>query len=151
MEYATLKSKLAGLSHKLVLEVSELGMIDRLGLQELNDPDRHEAFIALDDVQLAEISSLSLTRVKVDIIKLDKAAVEQLTDGADARAIETARALASLPGLAIIGEGVETEVQAARLKDLGIEYAQGFFFSRPIPAPTFIEFFDRRRDGAARN
>lgn len=78
IEYAVLKSKLTDIAHKLVLEVSERGLIDQLGVQALNDRVDHEELIALDDVQLRELSSLLLARVSFDIIKLDKAVVEYL-------------------------------------------------------------------------
>lgn len=142
IEYAVLKSELADIAHKLVLEVSERGVIDQLGVQELNDRTDYKELIALDDVQLRELSSLLLARVKFDIIKLDKAVVEFLAKTSDNRLIDTVRALASMPGLSIIGEGVETDAESNRLKDLGIEYAQGFLFSRPLSAHAFTEYFE---------
>lgn len=141
LEYAEIKAKLGDISHKLVMEVSERGMIDQLGLHDLNERVGHNALIALDDVQLRELSSLLLARVKVDIIKLDKSGVEALARDKDPAMIETVRAMATLPGLAIIGEGVETWDEANMLTDLGVEYAQGFLFSRPIPAQAFMAYF----------
>jgi sensor c-di-GMP phosphodiesterase-like protein len=144
LEYAGLKSELRALSHKLVLEVSERGLIDHLGVQYLNDRAGHDVLIALDDVQLREIGSLLLARVKVDIIKLDKTAVESITADPPAKELETVRALASLPDLAIIAEGVERQTQADQLRELGVGYAQGFLFSRPISAQRFMAFFHER-------
>lgn len=57
--------------------------------------------------------------------------------------IDTVRTLASMPGLSIIGEGVETQAEADQLRDLGIEYAQGFLFSRPLPAAAFTAYFEQ--------
>jgi sensor c-di-GMP phosphodiesterase-like protein len=42
--------------------------------------------------------------------------------------------------LVVIAEGVETEYQVARLRAAGIQMAQGFYFSRPIPAEAFIAY-----------
>jgi EAL domain-containing protein (putative c-di-GMP-specific phosphodiesterase class I) len=47
-----------------------------------------------------------------------------------AAVIEMGRAL----GVTVIAEGVETERQLARLRDLGCAFAQGFHFARPLPA-----------------
>ena len=141
IEYAELKSKLRGLSHKLILEVSERGVIARLGLQDLNERVGHGSLIALDDVQLREVSSMLLARVKVDIIKLDKAVTDTLTDDPASEPARTVKALASVPGLAIIAEGVETKEQALLLAQLGVEYAQGFYFSRPVSADAFKAYF----------
>ena len=46
-----------------------------------------------------------------------------------ARAVELGHAL----GLSVVAEGVETDAQLARLRDLGCDGAQGFLFSRPLP------------------
>lgn len=142
VEYAIKKSKLNRVAHKLVLEVSERGTIDKLGIQYLNDHVIRKELIALDDIQLHEVTSAMLSRVKVDIIKLDKEVVGQLMNKDDAEAVATIRALTMIPGLSIICEGVETEKQAARLQELDIEYAQGFLFSRPIAAQVFMKFFE---------
>ena len=41
--------------------------------------------------------------------------------------------------LKVVAEGVETEVDATILRDLGCQQAQGFFFSRPLPVEKFEE------------
>jgi EAL domain-containing protein (putative c-di-GMP-specific phosphodiesterase class I) len=50
----------------------------------------------------------------------------------------------------VISEGVESKEQFDAMVSLGIDYIQGYYFSKPIPAPDFIEFLKRgirRRDG----
>ncbi|HLX88231.1 MAG TPA: EAL domain-containing protein, partial [Acidimicrobiales bacterium] len=39
--------------------------------------------------------------------------------------------------LEVVAEGVETDEQLAQLKELGCDYAQGYLFSRPVPAEDF--------------
>ena len=53
---------------------------------------------------------------------------------ADAAVIEAVIGLARALGLRPVAEGVETDAQWAELKRLGCEFAQGYFFSRPVPA-----------------
>ena len=42
--------------------------------------------------------------------------------------------------LEIVSEGVETREQAEAIGALGIEYIQGYYFSRPLPGEEFLEF-----------
>jgi sensor c-di-GMP phosphodiesterase-like protein len=51
--------------------------------------------------------------------------------------------MAKTLGLAIIAEGVETELQADYLRARAVEYAQGFLYSEPLSALEFIRFCDR--------
>ena len=40
----------------------------------------------------------------------------------------------------IVSEGIETEEQMKAMKDIGVEYIQGFYYSRPLPETEFLEF-----------
>ena len=42
--------------------------------------------------------------------------------------------------LPIVSEGIETEEQLTTMKQLGISYIQGFFFSKPLPENEFMDF-----------
>ena len=46
-------------------------------------------------------------------------------------------------GLKIVAEGVETEEQAKRLIELGCDYLQGYFYSRPIDAEKFLSLMKK--------
>jgi diguanylate cyclase (GGDEF)-like protein/PAS domain S-box-containing protein len=81
-------------------------------------------------------SSLSLLhRLHVDTLKVDRSFVSTL--GQDGNGGEMVRAIVGLAhnlGMDVVAEGVETLEQAAELRSLGCEYAQGFFYSRPVDA-----------------
>ena len=50
-------------------------------------------------------------------------------------------------GLHILAEGVETVEQAEILVEKGVEYLQGFYYSRPIPEDEYIEFLKAQQKG----
>ncbi|MDY7087745.1 MAG: bifunctional diguanylate cyclase/phosphodiesterase, partial [Actinomycetota bacterium] len=91
--------------------------------------------IALDDFGTGH-SSLSLLRTcPVDVLKVDKSFIDGLNGAPEQEAIAVALSgIATSLHLRTVAEGVETAAQADRLRDLGYHHAQGFHFSRPIPA-----------------
>ncbi|GAA4972965.1 putative bifunctional diguanylate cyclase/phosphodiesterase [Actinoplanes utahensis] len=94
--------------------------------------------IALDDFGTGH-SSLGLLRtVPVDVLKVDKSFVDEITAPAGRAVIVDALIhVADGLGLRAVAEGVETADQAAYLRDLGYHYAQGYHFGKPTPAPDF--------------
>ncbi|GIH96379.1 putative bifunctional diguanylate cyclase/phosphodiesterase [Planobispora siamensis] len=91
--------------------------------------------IALDDFGTGH-SSLGLLRTcPVDILKVDKLFVDEVTGTAEQAAIATSLAqIARALGLGAVAEGVETPAQAMRLYQMGYRLAQGYHFSRPLSA-----------------
>ena len=45
-------------------------------------------------------------------------------------------------GLSIVAEGVETEEQLEAMTEMGVDYIQGFYFSRPLPAKEYLTFLE---------
>lgn len=90
--------------------------------------------IALDDFGTGYSNMEYLSKLPVDIIKLDRVFVSRIGQGATAEQlllslIDLARAL----NLKIVAEGVETEVQANWLRERGVSWQQGYFYSPPVP------------------
>jgi EAL domain-containing protein (putative c-di-GMP-specific phosphodiesterase class I) len=48
--------------------------------------------------------------------------------------------------LDIVSEGVETEEQLSTMKNLGIQYIQGYYFSKPLPESECLEFLKKRNN-----
>ncbi|WP_099344103.1 MULTISPECIES: bifunctional diguanylate cyclase/phosphodiesterase [unclassified Actinoplanes] len=124
--------------NNLVLEVTESSVADgwrvRETLQSLHDMGIR---LALDDFGTGH-SSLSLLRAfPVDVLKLDKSFVDGIADGADRGRLAVAAAVAQLAEhlqLKAVAEGIETQAQQDRLRDIGYRYGQGFHLARPLPA-----------------
>jgi diguanylate cyclase len=137
-EVAAVLSETGLLPRNLVLEVTESSVADgrqvRETLQALHEMGVR---LALDDFGTGH-SSLSLLRAfPVDVLKLDKSFVDGIADGEDRGRLAVAAAVAQLAEylqLSAVAEGIESEAQLERLRDMGYRLGQGFFMAKPLPA-----------------
>jgi EAL domain-containing protein (putative c-di-GMP-specific phosphodiesterase class I) len=142
IRYAADKSGLSDLFPQLILEITERGVPDLIGLKALDDYSRWGMRIAVDDVSRVGGANLAvLSRAPLSVIKIDAALVDQIRPGGPLPEwLEGVAALILNAGLIVIAEGVETESQALALRAAGIQGAQGHFFSRSIPANAFMAY-----------
>lgn len=76
----------------------------------------------------------------VDFIKIDRGFLnEVVTTDRGKTVIRFSISLAKEMNIKVIAEGVENEEQAAFLLQAGCAYAQGYFYSKPLPVPAFEE------------
>jgi EAL domain-containing protein (putative c-di-GMP-specific phosphodiesterase class I) len=104
--------------------------------------------LALDDFGTGYSSMGYLKRFPVDYMKIDRSFVEDLGEGGEDEAIVSGMVgLAHALGLGVIAEGVETESQLTRLREMGCELAQGFHLARPMPGEALPGWLtaDRQR------
>jgi predicted signal transduction protein with EAL and GGDEF domain len=91
--------------------------------------------ILIDDFGTGYSSLSYLNRLPVDVLKIDRAFVRDLGKGTEDKPIVGAVIdLARKLSLVTVAEGVETAEQAAFLREQGCDYAQGYHYSKPIPA-----------------
>jgi predicted signal transduction protein with EAL and GGDEF domain len=126
---------------EIVLEMTETSMLQdsattRAKLQDLRDAG---IGVSIDDFGTGYSSLSYLQRFPVTTLKIARDFVD--VDGRDADAWELANAIVALGRalkLSVIAEGVEQWSQLGRLRTLGCEFAQGFYFARPLD-PSSIE------------
>jgi diguanylate cyclase (GGDEF)-like protein/PAS domain S-box-containing protein len=92
--------------------------------------------IAIDDFGTGYSSLAHLKQLPVDVLKVDRSFVsDMLGDESDRIIVRSTIDLAHNLGLRVVAEGVEDEATADLLAQLGCDQAQGYHFSRPMPAP----------------
>jgi EAL domain-containing protein (putative c-di-GMP-specific phosphodiesterase class I) len=122
--------------HRLVIEVTEHSDLSQSSdaLRAIDSIAELGVTIALDDFGTGYSSLALLRSTPASYLKFDRSFTADLgLDPVTEHLLETCRDLASRLGIALIAEGVETEAQQARLVELGIELAQGYLFSVPLP------------------
>ena len=89
--------------------------------------------LCIDDFGTGYSSLSYLRRFALDILKIDRSFVSEILNNSESQEIvKTILSLGSNLGMEVVAEGVETAEQVGLLKLLGCEYAQGYFFSRPL-------------------
>lgn len=122
---------------QVVLELTEMAIVKG------NDLDRYSlgglrglgVGIEIDDFGTGYSSISYLRRLPVDRVKVDRSLIVGLgTDPSQPALVAAVLQLVRACGLEAVWEGVETAEQAEHLRNLGCLSAQGYFFSRPLPA-----------------
>jgi len=100
--------------------------------------------IAIDDFGTGYSSLSYLKHVPADVIKIDQSFVRDLIDDPDDAAIvRTIIALARCLGCECLAEGIETAEHFEALREMGCDYGQGYWMSRPLALPAFEELLQR--------
>ncbi len=94
--------------------------------------------LSIDDFGTGYSSLQYLKKLPVDALKIDRCFIRDLeSDGDDAAIVAGTIALAHSLRLSVVAEGVETATQLAMVRGFGCDEAQGYYYSRPVPAAEF--------------
>jgi diguanylate cyclase (GGDEF)-like protein/PAS domain S-box-containing protein len=121
----------------LVLELTETMLVHdtETMLTTLAELKKLGLALAIDDFGTGYSSLSYLRRFPIDILKIDKAFVDEVSTGVEQAALaEAIVRLGQTLHLQTVAEGIETEHQAQALVELGCHYGQGYLFARPMPA-----------------
>jgi diguanylate cyclase (GGDEF)-like protein/PAS domain S-box-containing protein len=127
------------LTESLIMQDAEQAVetmkeLQRLGVQ-----------LSIDDFGTGYSSLSALKRFPVGRLKIDKSFIDNLPDDENDKAVVSAViSLGQKLKLQIIAEGVETEAQAAFLRENNCDEMQGYFFSKPLPASDIEEMIRAR-------
>jgi diguanylate cyclase (GGDEF)-like protein/PAS domain S-box-containing protein len=133
----------------LTLEITEsLMMTDpELGVQRLTDLKSLGVTLAMDDFGTGYSSLSYLSRFPVDELKMDRSFLREGATPKTSGLTAAVLALGQSLNLTIVAEGIEHHEQWMTLRDLGCEYGQGYYFSRPMPAEAATEFLLAHKEG----
>lgn len=124
-------------SNLLALELTESTLIkdNQLHVNDLKSLRADGVQIEIDDFGTGYSSLSYLRRLPIDTLKVDRSFIKDVdTNPADESIVNAILSMAHTLGLKVVAEGIETESQLATLRRHGCEFAQGFYFCKPLPA-----------------
>jgi diguanylate cyclase (GGDEF)-like protein len=135
----------------LELEITESVLMDQseAGIRALREIRGLGVRLVLDDFGTGYSSLSYLKHLPLDTIKIDRTFVAGIEEPADRSIVEAVISLAHGLGIGVVAEGIESESQADRLREMGCDLGQGYLFSRPVSAERTFELL-RDRPRAAR-
>lgn len=124
----------------LLLEVTETSLIADLksSVEEMNRVREFGCRFALDDFGTGYSSLSYLQKFPIDILKVDKAFVDTITEPAGGMLVRAIIDMATGLQLKVVAEGIEEIDQATELQRFGCDYAQGYHFSRPVSVADVV-------------
>jgi diguanylate cyclase (GGDEF)-like protein len=129
----------------LDLEITESAVIadPRRATEILSSLNEIGIETTLDDFGTGHSSLAQLKRLPVKRLKIDQSFVVNMsTDEEDAAIVSSIVELGQNLGLAVVAEGVESATVWAQLADLGCDFAQGYYLSRPLPPDQMTRWLE---------
>lgn len=127
---------------QFVIEITERQPFERIeSIRRIaDDLLENGVVIALDDFGTGYSNLEYLNRLPISFIKIDRSFINKVTNvGSDTRLVDCIIDIAKSQGMRVIAEGVENRVQVNYLKSKGVDFFQGYYFSRPLPAKEFLK------------
>jgi len=139
---------------KFIFEITETSLMlnPDESLKVLSRLKKFGILIAIDDFGTGYSSLSYLKHFPVDILKIDKAFVDDIEfNHQDRTFIEAIIKMARTLDILVVAEGVETREQADALFEMGCNFLQGYYFSKPKPLDQVIESNDSLENVVAIN
>jgi len=136
-----------GIDHSQInIEITETAAANspRILQQNMNELWKHDIHFSLDDFGTGYSNMSYIMDLPFNVIKFDKHFINMASTTKKGKLLlESSVNMMKNLKLKVVAEGVETKEQCEMLKSLGIEYLQGYYFSKPIPGNEFIHFVNR--------
>jgi predicted signal transduction protein with EAL and GGDEF domain len=138
--------------HLLEIEITESAMIGDVdcAIAKLEQLRKHGIGVALDDFGTGFSSLTYLSRLPIDVLKIDRAFITRLDCHNESAVLEGIMMIAHRLGRTVVAEGVETAAQLERLRCFGEPVIQGYLFSRPLAPADFAAYLEDFERGGGR-
>jgi diguanylate cyclase (GGDEF)-like protein len=129
---------------KFTLEITETAVIHDIqkSIHVIKQLKRFGFHIALDDFGTGYSSLTYLQKLPIDTIKIDRSFISNITASTDDfHVLRYMVELAHHLKLEVVAEGIETKEQIQMVKSYFVDYAQGYYFCKPMPQARVLEYF----------
>jgi diguanylate cyclase (GGDEF)-like protein len=129
--------------HELLhIEVTESAYMENSQriIDTIRKLQKHGFLVELDDFGSGYSSLTTLKTMSPDVMKIDMSIVQQDDPKDDGSVLVFSMLLANRMNMKTVAEGVETKDQVERLKSLGCDNIQGFYYSKPLPQKDFEQY-----------
>lgn len=127
------------------LEITETAVIgsDDIFSENISSLRKIGFSFSMDDFGTGYSNLSQITKINYDLVKIDKSLIwpafgENRSEKAE-KLLSSVISMLKAIGAKIVAEGIETEEMAEYLTAKGVDYLQGYFFSKPVPEDTFVE------------
>jgi len=127
----------------IAIEITEQKLVeDFLALRDsLSNLTRLGVRLVIDDFGTGYSSLSYLYNLRVDALKIDRSFISNIQEeGTNRKIVSAIIGLCEQLGIDVIAEGIETEAQAVKLRELGCKIGQGYLYSRPLPSDQAMEY-----------
>ena len=138
----------------LHLEITESAYAENPGqiISAVDELHKLGFIVEMDDFGSGYSSLNMLSSMHLDILKLDMKFIQNEIEKPEQQSIlRDIISMAHRIHLSVVSEGIETREQMERLKSMGCDYAQGYFFAKPMPIAEFEELWLKQSDCASNN
>jgi len=136
---------------RINLEITETAAIEssRTLVKNMTFLTNENVSFSLDDFGSGYSNMNSVLDLPLDMVKFDKHMVDVATEKEKGKIVLASSAtMIKRMDMKIVAEGVETIEQAEEMKKMGVDYIQGYLYSKPVPAHAFVEFVNKHNSVA---
>ncbi|MEC7119384.1 MAG: EAL domain-containing protein, partial [Pseudomonadota bacterium] len=129
------------------LEITESGAMEEAPavLDNLNQLRQMGVLLAIDDYGTGYSSLSYVRKLPISELKIDQSFIKHMIDSPnDVMIVRSTIELAHSLGFRVVAEGVETQAISQTLADFGCDFAQGYFYARPLPFDDYVAWLQQQ-------
>ena len=145
-KFLALQQKYGVDPQRINLEITETTFenISGIMLENIDELTKMGYSFALDDYGTGYSNIQRINRLPLKLIKIDKSILDEISTENGRTILEYTMRMMQKTGKQLVVEGAETRDTVATLENMGCDYIQGFYFSKPLPADEFVRFIEEK-------